>query len=268
MPQTRLIEFPSSTPEALLRGVCVLPEERVFGAALFVHGFERVGTTEKKFKMLADRLVEKHIASFRFDFSGCGLSDGLFDQTTVQQRVQDTRSALQLCLELTGQRRVMFIGHSLGACVLTELIKTGVPYDKLLFLAPAFNQQQLLRYWFVQMQAAQSGSTETITWKTYQQHLDESAFQKACADPHKKLKTHTLGAVYHEENKERVYGTEPLDQRRVLVVHGTADTIVPIESLPLSFRNFLEVKGGDHDLERPDDLAQWIDVATHWLTTA
>lgn len=268
MPQTQLIEFPSSTPDALLRGVFVMPEERVFGAALFVHGFERVGTTEKKFKTLADRLAEKHIASFRFDFSECGLSDGLFEHTTVQQRVHDTMSAHQLLLELTGQRRVMFIGHSLGACVITELVKTGIPYDKLLLFAPAFNQQQLLRYWFVQMQAAHSGSTETIRWKNYQLHGDESAFKESCADPHKQLKTHILGAAYHLENKERIYGTEPLDQRRVLVVHGTADTIVPIESLPSLFRNFLEVKGGDHDLERPDDLAQWIDVATHWLTTA
>ncbi|MFH1610441.1 MAG: hypothetical protein ABIA91_00975, partial [Patescibacteria group bacterium] len=70
---TQLIEFKNSKNKTL-RGI--LDKTSSPKGIVFVHGFERT-TVERKFKIIIDKLKDK-ISLFRFDFSGCGLSDGDF----------------------------------------------------------------------------------------------------------------------------------------------------------------------------------------------
>lgn len=54
--------------------------------AVFLQGFERNATVEKKFKAFAGVLAGHGVASLRFDASGCGLSDGDFSKTTLKKK--------------------------------------------------------------------------------------------------------------------------------------------------------------------------------------
>jgi hypothetical protein len=51
-----------------------------------------------------------------------------------------------------------------------------------------------------------------------------------------------------------------------LHVHGEFDLSAPPESLGTEFPNRIIVKGGDHDLERPDFWEQWFPKAVEFLT--
>lgn len=61
MYQTNLIEFTNKTND-ILRGILVQKDDNK-KAVLMCGGFERLTTTEKKFKILADKLIE-HLFSF------------------------------------------------------------------------------------------------------------------------------------------------------------------------------------------------------------
>jgi len=52
---------------------------------------------------------------------------------------------------------------------------------------------------------------------------------------------------------------------RVLHIHGEKDPAVPRESLNFKFSNQIIVKGGDHQMERPDLMEQWLPKAVDFL---
>ena len=79
----------------------IIDVEQIKETILMCGGFERSATTEKKFKVLADELAKQNIASLRFDYSGCGLSDGDFSKTTIQRMANDFRGAVKTLQEET-----------------------------------------------------------------------------------------------------------------------------------------------------------------------
>jgi len=76
----------------------------------------------------------------------------------------------------------------------------------------------------------------------------------------KTTKSNHISKDYFVENMEKDYSRSFNSFRaNIFHVHGEKDDKVPLESLNISFRNFIPVKEGDHDLEKPDMRAQWID---------
>ena len=264
--QTELLEFPNKEGQKL-RGIITLANEKPAKSVIFLHGFERCSSTEKKFKALADYLAEKNVATFRLDFSGCGLSDGNFSTTTINRQGEDFLRAIPILQRKTGNERISVIAHSLGACVLASVIeKVEDQVEKIVLLAPALNQKELLRYWFVTSQMKKIGSTKETTWQNYRQNLDEKAFQEDCARTDKMTKANYISADYFLEGKEIDF-SEALRRydSRVFHVHGLKDITVPIESLSLKFSNRVIVESGDHDLEKPDQRERWLTDAGDFL---
>lgn len=70
------------------------------------------------------------------------------------------------------------------------------------------------------------------------------------------------------ENKDKDYSEilpvqgPPLDrlnvEENILHIHGDSDDKVPLDSLGVEFKRKIIVKNGDHDLERPDMIKQWL----------
>ena len=48
-------------------------------------------------------------------------------------------------------------------------------------------------------------------------------------------------------------------------IHGNKDDKAPLENLNVEFKNKIIIKGGDHDLERPDMMEQWIKNAVDFI---
>lgn len=227
-----------------------------------LHGFERTAI-EHKFKDIEERL-RGVVNVFRFDFTGLGLSDGDFSTTTVARLVEDVAAALQAITDQISVSTIRFVTHSLGGVVLAQyLLENTLPQlGKSVMLAPAFNQRAIFRLWYVMREV-----NKPINWNNYQQYLDEEAFQKSLQNP-APLKSHEIDTEYFIENSERNLNEIITDQdwlKKIMIVHGDADTKVPIESnsVPAS----LVVRRGDHDLEKPAMRKQWLDPVITWLTS-
>src|SRR3989338_113242 len=233
---------------------------------LMLHGFERAASSEPKFKHLADALERAGVASFRLDFTGCGLSDGNFQQNTTSTYAEDVRLTLSYLKERDFLPYAV-VTHSLAACVLASLdAETQEEFERVVFIAPALNQKQLLRYWFVKNHIKKKDPSFRVTWGNYAKFLDEDAFGEDCARADKMSKANFVGAEYFLENKEKNYVEKvELLLHRALLVHGSGDDTVPLESLPIIFPNQLIVKNGDHELERRDLIKQWLPDAVKFL---
>lgn len=264
--KTQLLEI-SNKENQNLRGIISLPDNKIQKGIICLHGFERCSTTEKKFKALSDSLVENMMAVLRLDFTGCGLSDGDFKYTTIDNQATDFVTALKKLREETGQEKISIVAHSFGACVLaTKIDEIKDLIEKIILIAPALNQKDLMRYWFVISQMKKSHPTIEITWDNYKQYVDENAFQKDCKRSDKITKANYIEAKYFQEVKDSDFSdTFNSVKDQVLHIHGSKDVTVPIESVNVKFDNQIIIENGDHDLEKPNQLEQWRTKAVDFL---
>ena len=260
---TKLLEFDNQSQE-LLRGILAAGlDTGPDYAVVMLGGFERAGTADLKFKALADRLAEAGVASFRFDASGCGLSDGDFYHQTTESLAAELQRAVA-CLKSLGYRCFALVGHSQACCAIAQAWPEIEP-ARIVLIAPALNQRDLLRLWFVQ----KKHKDLKIDWSNYRQYLDEAEF---LADTKQDLvaKSHRLNYQYRFENKDRDYSSGfaayPADQ--LLTILGDNDQVVPAASLNTAFEHMIDVEQGDHDLVRPGALEQWLGQAVAFLKQA
>lgn len=247
----QLIEFKSSKNQTL-RGILDKTNSRT--GIVFVHGFERT-TVEKKFKAIVDKLRDK-ANLFRFDFSGCGLSDGDFIDFSVKKSSEELKLAINTFAEYAHKvKEIILIGHSLGACIILDYLKNNPDnmVSKVLFFAPALNQKELLRYYFVKGINKQVD----VTWQNYRDYLDEKEFLQDIEIEKRITKEHWLGDKYFLENAVKDYNNNLKDiQQEIFIIHGDNDDKVPIESNQT--KPDILVKKGDHDLQRPNMIEQWL----------
>lgn len=294
--QTKLVEFKNQDNETL-RGIMTLPDAKpkagaIFlqgfevdatlpsravsvgnpgtasAGAIFLQGFERNATVEKKAKFMAGELAKNNIASLRFDAAGCGLSDGDFSKITLKGRARELLTALDVFQNQCGGLKINFVAHSLGMCPLAmvfEKIKNLI--NRMVFIAPALNQKDLMRFYFVRDSMKKRGDQTKITWGNYKQYLNDEEFLQDCARAGKMVRENYINPDYFLEAKDLDFSRSfDAIKDRILHVHGEFDLSVPLESLAVVFPNRLIVPGGDHDLERPDFWDQWFPKAVDFLT--
>lgn len=261
--KTKLIEFKNKEKETL-RGILLTPEAKNDKAVLMCGGFERSTTTEKKFKTLADKLARLGITSFRFDYAGCGLSDGKFSDITVKKMSSEIKKALKVLKRKTKNENIIIIGHSLSGCAIAKLINKE-SFGKIILLAPALNQKELRRLWFVISEMQKKDSSIKVTWQNYKNYLDEKAFKEDSGRVDKSTKEHYISSDYFIENAEKNYTELFNDTKNVLLIHGNKDEKVPFESITKDFENKLILDNADHDMEKPDIIEKWITKAIDFI---
>lgn len=256
---TKIIEFKNPRGNTL-RGVLIAPTEQYDRIVIMLGGFERAASTERKFKLLSDELSKSGVHSFRFDVADMGLSDGNFYEMTSQDMANDLLSAIETIKNL-GYGKISFAGHSHASCNLS-LVLNKVEFDKILLIAPALNQKELWRLWFVQ----DENPDKQIGWRNYKEYLDENKFLETLSqDIHSK--NHILGPKMKQINVDIDFATnyDGFDLNKVLVVHGDADFVCPMESVTIDFPNKLVVSGGDHDMDQPEVIKRWLVKAGEFL---
>lgn len=264
--KTKFVEFKNSRND-ILRGIYTSPENNNFqNCVICLSGFERSATTEKKFKKVADEISKNPMPVLRFDFTGCGLSDGDFRNTTLNSLTADFARAVQY-LEEKGIKKFSIVAHSLGCLVVAnqmEQMKNKV--EKIVFLSPALDQKDLLRYWFVVNKMKKEKLDIEITWHNYKQYLNEDEFLEDCRKTDKIIKANFINANYFLECQNiDLSDNFKLFSEKTLHIHGDKDVIVPLESININFSNQIIIEGGDHDLEKPNQMKQWLEKAVEFL---
>ncbi|URZ14428.1 alpha/beta hydrolase family protein [Clostridium felsineum] len=93
-----------------------LEENKKYPLVIIMHGF--TSNRNRKLQLaLAEKLLENNIVSLRFDFNGHGDSDGLFEDMTVPNELEDAGEVLRYVKKLDFVKNISLLGHSQGGVV-------------------------------------------------------------------------------------------------------------------------------------------------------
>ena len=209
-----------------LLGILHLPEGRgKFPLVIICHGFGKT-KTEKKFIRLARGLVKIKIACFRFDFEGCGDSEGDFKKITIENQVRDLESVFDKIKRIKDidAKNISFVGYSMGALICSLFVaknKTIQP-NTIVMWAPAFNQKELLKIW---------NTPERLReWK-----------EQGCL--YTKGKELIQGIDYLQENEDKDYSSILSKIKSPLIIfHGQEDEAVPVSFSKELEKNYSNIK--------------------------
>jgi uncharacterized protein len=230
-----------------LAATLVLPDGPADRAVVLVHGG---GVTREEcgfFTRLAAGLGEAGVASLRFDLRGHGESEGRQEELTLAAILNDIRVALAYVREAAGARAVSLLGASFsGGICAYYAAKRPVEVSRLVLLNPQLDYKQ-----------------RTIDSRPYwtNDYLGDEAARQLSEQGYIQF-TPTLRhgrAIFNE-----VFWCSPLTvlgdiTAPTLIVHGTKDTFVSIESSRAALPRFttahrlVEIEGSQHGFAIHDD---------------
>lgn len=230
-----------------LAATLVEPDETAEQAVVLVHGG---GVTREEggfFARLAEGLAEVGVASLRFDLRGHGQSEGQMEELTLAAVLNDIRVALGEVRELTGASTVSLLGASFGGGICAYYAaKRPTEVSHLVLLNPQFNYKRRTidntPFW----------EDDHLTPEAARQ-LDERgylAFSPSLRHGR---------AIFHEVFWFDLDEAIPQITAPTLLVHGTKDTLVPIQSTYEALPRFraehrlVEVEGSQHGFAVHDD---------------
>ncbi len=127
-----------------VRGTLFEPEGNgPFPAVIFYHGR---GSSRNRYLPIAKRLAEKGICALAFDFRGCGKSDGIFEEQTNENGIEDAASSLAFLLKQNVDKaRIGICGTSFGGYVAVMILPKQPFVKSVLLRAPASYAKKILK---------------------------------------------------------------------------------------------------------------------------
>lgn len=201
-------------------------------------GDGRKGTQSSSWKPLTDTVLAAGASVFLFDFQGLGLSDGVQAYLTISAGVDNLRDAISALRSLDWAKTAFIggLGSSFGACAMLILQGQESPFHALglkspaSFLSEAYENEhgeEGMRMWA-------SRGKSPITGYDYKAYLDSF--------------------------KYNVYGLARNISCPTMIVHGAADTVVPVAQsrrLARVLRNCVALnilQSVNHDYKQPGAL--------------
>jgi fermentation-respiration switch protein FrsA (DUF1100 family) len=188
-----------------------------------------------KYVQIGEVFTQAGFAVCRFDFRGCGESQGNLAETTVAQRAADLRAVVEMMRThpaLSG--RVALLGSSLGG------------YVALITASRDFKVKAI------------------AAWAT-PANLDD------LAEHPEKVRGHGLGDAFIAELKEGRYLRAPVGTRYCLFVHGEEDELVPVDharrlaKTALNPRHLEIIPGANHQFTDATHRQQAVRLSLDWI---
>lgn len=230
----KVIEFQRDGKK--IYGECYLPEgDGVFPIVILGHGF---GGNMKDTRNYAAVFAKHGIAAYAFDFIGGGediKSDGTMMEMSVLTEAADMKAVLDGVLELpfVDTNHVFLMGQSQGGFVASYV---------------AANYSDKVRGLIVEYPAyvLQDDSRKRVSGK---EDIPETM----------EVMGHILGKIYHQDALSfDIYEILPKFKGNVLLLHGTADGLVPISYSEKAAKVFpsatlIQIEGADHGFIGEDE---------------
>lgn len=214
----------------------------------FVLGHGVTGNMDRPLIVDAARILNQAgYATLRFSFAGNGNSEGRFEEATITKEVED----LGAVLDAIGERKIGYIGHSMGAAVGVLRQQKDSRIELLVSLAGMVDTRR-----FAQAEFGDLAPGRDNMWDDENCPLSEAYMNDAC---------HTVGNVLEQAKRVSIPW---------LLIHGTADDVVlPEDSKAIDALNkpnvsLALIEGGDHSFNEEarqpalDTLSLWIEQHT------
>lgn len=192
---------------------------------------------------LAERLQQRGWPSMRISFSGNGNSEGKFTDSTISKEVDDLQALLDA---VKGEKKVAYIGHSMGGAVAALTAAKDKRLDVLISLAGMVDTKT-----FCEVEFGSDTPDQSCMW-------EDEAFP--------------LSQTFVDDltNIGSTLSAAKTVQAPWLLIHGSADDVVqPKDSEDLyqalsGEKKHIVLDGAEHSFEgHHDQLAEEIDA---WLT--
>lgn len=232
-----------------LSGVFDHPESpKSRGAVILCHGMESNKNSEK-LAWLGAALARRGILVLRFDFSYAGESSGKFEDITYSGEVDDLRAAYAL-LQSQDPAKIAILGSSMGGSVALLFAAEEPEIAALVTVAAPIHPEQF--------------PARTLTARQMEQWRDRGF----TLYHGQKLNVSLL----HDLEKIRILEAAPRITCPVLIIHGSADEVVPVKEAHeldgclRTEKQMLILQGGDHRLSDATIMQRAMTAALDWVT--
>jgi pimeloyl-ACP methyl ester carboxylesterase len=174
---------------------------------------------------LASGLAAKGWPCLRISFSGNGDSEGSFGESTISKEIGDLRAVLET---IPQEKRITYVGHSMGAAVGVLTAATGMSIQALVSLAGMTHTDDFVKREFGEVEPGKG-----CMWEDEDCPLSQAFVNDL------------------EEIGDTLEAAEKVRQPWLLV-HGTADDVVPIKDSKDAFgaaggrKELLEIPDAGH----------------------
>lgn len=176
---------------------------------IFSHGFGG-DMTFHLFEPIIECLNQHGIGALRFDFNGCGKSEGTFQDMTVPNEIEDLLNVIAYVCQLSVTKSISLLGHSQGG-VVTSMVSGVCGY-------PQIESEVLLSAASVLRDDALRGMTHGGHFDPW--HLDQPTYDVSGG--------HTIGRPYIQTAMTLpIYETAARYSGAALIINGMADVVVP-----------------------------------------
>ncbi len=190
----------------LIRGCLRAPDgDGPFPTVIFFHGFtvDKVGMM-RLHELFARECVKAGFACVRFDFYGCGESDGDFSEMTLGHEMEEAKAIYRWCLtqDFCDKDNLYVTGHSMGALI-NACIAPEIQPKAIVLWAPALNM-----YYEASFRAKTMKGPTANGWD-----INGMELSRAYLDEVRKMDFVAMARGY---------------EGPVLLIHGTEDENVPV----------------------------------------
>ena len=176
---------------------------------IFSHGFGG-DMTFHLFEPIIERLNQNGIGVLRYDFNGCGKSEGDFKDMTVRNEIEDLINVIAYVRQLPVTKNISLLGHSQGG-VVTSMVAGDCGY-------PQIECEVLLSAASVLRDDALRGMTHGGHFDPW--HLDQPTYEVGGG--------HSVGRPYIQTAMTLpIYETASKYAGPALIINGMADVVVP-----------------------------------------
>jgi uncharacterized protein len=197
------------------------------------HGFvdTKIGDRSGFLVDFARYAVKQNLSVFRFDFAGCGDSDGDFVDLTIDSEFDDLQAAIDIVSTLDGvdSQRIGVFGQCLGAVTAIRMASRSPLVNKVVAWAPFVSLADALLKLVGEeaFEFLQQGNEVTFTY-------------------HEQLFRCSPKILSQSSNQDMFEEIVQL-HKPLLVIHGTEDAVVPLQDIE-KLMDFAEGTPGERRL--------------------
>jgi len=231
-------------------GTLHLPDRSAGGGVVFGHCFTCSRHT-RIIRQICSDLAERDVLALRFDFSGNGQSEGEFTESTYSKQISEMQIAAGVIAD-KGAQWIGLAGHSMGAVIAVLTAARIRTVKTVCALAGRLSGLNATRF-FSKRQLKELEDAGKVSFSSRGRSLH--------------LSTHFFADAKQYDLPETVKSL----QTPLMVVHGDADEIIPVQDAYLAktlnpeYAELFVIPGADHMFSAEMHRTQTTKLVVNWF---